>query len=38
MDVGWRVLDNQTYIRSKGAMHNNQRLRERCGSITATDY
>jgi hypothetical protein len=38
VDAGLTMLANPTHIRSKGAMHRNQTLRERCGSIPVTTY
>jgi hypothetical protein len=38
MDAGLTIISYTTHIRSKGAMHINQTLRERCGSISVTAY
>ena len=38
MDAGWRFLANLTHIRSKGAMHIDKILRERCGNVHVTTY
>jgi hypothetical protein len=38
MDVGLMMLANLTHIRSRGAMHKNQTLRDRFGNVPVTDY
>jgi hypothetical protein len=38
LDAGLAMLVNLTHIRSRGAMHRNQTLRERCGSVHVTSY
>jgi hypothetical protein len=38
VDAGLMMLANLTHIRSKGAMHRNKNLRERCGSVPITTY
>jgi hypothetical protein len=38
VDASLTMLVNPTHIRSKGAMHRNQTLRERCGSIPVIAY
>jgi hypothetical protein len=38
VDVGLMMLCNLTHIRSRGAMHINQTLRERCGIVPVTTY
>jgi hypothetical protein len=38
VDVSLMMLSNLTHIRSKGAMHINQTLKERCGNILVATY
>jgi hypothetical protein len=38
VDAGLMILANTTHIRSKGVMHINQTLRERCGNIPVIAY
>jgi hypothetical protein len=38
VDAGLMMLANLTHIRSRGAMHRNQTLRERCGNVPVTTY